>query len=135
MPGKIHRHPAAQQLEKARGSPPATSSTAPPMTVAPDDTVEHADRIMYLRGVKRLPVVDADGHLAGIVSRADVLVVYGRPDAEIAEDVRTGILSTEEPAAWRVRRHGDGRRGHLGRAAATRKQGHQIVFRARHVRA
>ena len=72
--------------------------TAPPVTVAPDDTVEHAGRIMYLRGVKRLPVVDVDGHLAGFVSRADVLAVYGRPDAEIAEDVRTGILSTEEPA-------------------------------------
>jgi CBS-domain-containing membrane protein len=50
------------------------------------------------RGVKRLPVVDAGGRLAGIVSRADVLAVYGRPDAEIAEDIRTGVLSTEGAA-------------------------------------
>jgi predicted transcriptional regulator len=55
-------------------------------------------RLMYLRGVKRLPVVDAGGRLAGIVSRADVLAVYGRPDAEIAEDIRTGVLSTEGAA-------------------------------------
>ncbi len=48
---------------------------------------------MYLRNVKRLPVVDAGGRLAGIVSRADVLAVYGRTDADIAEEIRTGILA------------------------------------------
>ena len=35
---------------------------------------------MYMRKVKRLPVVDAAGHLAGMVSRADVLAFYDRPD-------------------------------------------------------
>ena len=30
----------------------------------------------YLRGLKRLPVVDADNRLAGIVSRADVLARF-----------------------------------------------------------
>jgi CBS domain-containing protein len=53
---------------------------------------------MYLRNVKRLPVVDSGGCLAGIVSRADVLAVYSRTDADIAEEIRTGILSTETPA-------------------------------------
>ena len=91
----ILRH---KQLEKARGVTAADLMTAPPVTASPDDTVEHAARLMYLRGVKRLPVVDADNHLAGIVSRADVLAVYGRPDAEIAEDIRTGVLSTEGAA-------------------------------------
>ena len=46
------------------------------MTASPDDTVEHAARLMYLRGLKRLPVVDADNRLAGIVSRADVLARF-----------------------------------------------------------
>ena len=90
MPGKITGILRHKQLEKARGVTAADLMTAPPVTVSPEDTVEHAARLMYQRGVKRLPVVDADGHLAGIVSRSDVLAVYGRPDAEIAEDVRTG---------------------------------------------
>ena len=34
-----------------------------------------------------LPVVDADGTLAGIVSRRDLLSVFLRPDADIAHDV------------------------------------------------
>ena len=47
---------------------------------------------MYDHGVKRLPVVDAAGHLAGIVSRADVLSVFARPDEEIFRDVSLGVL-------------------------------------------
>src|SRR5215472_6459277 len=98
MPGLISGIVRHKQLEKARGVTAADLMTAPPVTVSPDDTVEHAARLMYLRGVKRLPVVDADGKLAGIVSRADVLTVYGRPDAEIGEDIRISVLSTEGAA-------------------------------------
>ena len=35
--------------------------TSPPVTVSPEDTVERAARLMYSRGLKRLPVVDAAG--------------------------------------------------------------------------
>ena len=48
---------------------------AGPPAVTPGDTVEHAARLMYQRRVKHLPVVDAGYHLAGIISRADVLSV------------------------------------------------------------
>ena len=122
------------QLEKARGVTAADLMTAPPVTASPDDTVEHAARLMYLRGVKRLPVVDAGGRLAGIVSRADVLAVYGRPDAEIAEDIRTGVLSTEgaaNPGAFDVAVT-EGVATLTGRPQ-TCEQGHDIVFRIRHV--
>jgi len=37
--------------------------------------------------VKRLPVVDDAGRLVGIVSRVDVLSVFGRPDNEIRDQV------------------------------------------------
>ena len=127
----ITRH---RQLEKARAISAADLMTAPPVTASPDDTVEHAARIMYVRGVKRLPVVDADNHLAGIVSRADVLAVYGRPDAEIAQDIRTGVLSTEgaaNPGAFDVAVT-EGVATLTGRPQ-TCEQGHDIVFRARHV--
>ena len=134
MPGMIGGILRHKQLEKARGVTAADLMTAPPVTVSPDDTVEHAARLMYQRGVKRLPVVDADGQLAGIVSRADVLAVYDRPDAEIAEDIRTGVLSTEEPAvpgAFDVAVT-EGVVILTGRPQ-TRDQGHNIVYRARHV--
>ena len=98
VPGMITGIVRRQQLKKAHAVTAAELMTSPPYTVRPQDTVEQAARIMYLRNVKRLPVVDADGRLAGIVSRADVLAVYSRTDADIAEEIRTGILSTETPA-------------------------------------
>ena len=57
---------------------------------APQDTVEHAARLMYDRRVKRLPVVDAGGHLVGIISRADVLVGLRPPGLRDLRGDRTG---------------------------------------------
>ena len=57
--------------------------TGPAATVIPEDAVEDAARLMGKRKVKRLPVIDADGRLAGIISRAEVLSVFGRPDTAI----------------------------------------------------
>jgi CBS domain-containing protein len=67
----------------------------PAMTVGPEDSVEHAARLLYTLQVKRLPVVDADGHLAGIVSRADVLSVFDRPDEEIRAEILNAIILRE----------------------------------------
>jgi len=134
MPGMIGGIGRHKQLEKARGVTAADLLTAPPVTVAPGDTVEHAARLMYLRGINPLPVIDASGQLAGIVSRADVLAVYNRPDAEIGEDIKTSILSTEEPAnpgAFDVAVT-EGVVTLTGRPQ-TRQHGHHIVFRARHI--
>lgn len=131
MIGGILRH---KELEKARGVTAGELMTTPPVTVSPDDTVEHAARLMYVRGVKRLPVVDEDNHLTGIVSRADVLTVYGRPDDEIAEDIRASVLlpeGTANPSAFDVAVT-DGVATLTGRPQ-TCEQGHNIVFRIRHV--
>jgi CBS domain-containing protein len=134
MPGMItgllHQH----EMEKARAVTAGDLMTSPAATVSPDDTVEHAARLMYLRRVKRLPVVDADSHLAGIVSRADVLAVYGRPDVEIGEEIRNDIAACESPAdAARFDvAVTDGVVTLAGRPR-TCEQGHAIARRARHV--
>jgi CBS-domain-containing membrane protein len=47
---------------------------------------------MYVRGVKRLPVVSDDGRLVGIVSRADVLSVYGGADEDIRAQVESDVV-------------------------------------------
>ena len=134
MPGMINGILRQQEAAKARAVTADDLMTSPAATVSPEDTVEHAARLMYLRRVKRLPVVDAAGHLAGIVSRADVLAVYGRLDGEIREDIRRHILLTESPAdpgtfAVSV---ADGVVTLAGQPR-TCAQGHDIVRRARHV--
>ena len=134
MPGMITGILRRQELQKAHAVTAAELMTSPAYTVLPEDTVEQAARIMYLRNVKRLPVVDADGRLAGIVSRADVLAVYGRTDVDIAEEIRTDIAVCESPAnAGRFDVSvTDGVVTMTGRPQ-TREQGHAIVRRARHV--
>jgi CBS domain-containing protein len=67
--------------------------TSPAITIGPGATVNEAARIMHSRNVKRLPVIDADRRLAGIVSRVDLLGVYDRPDTQIAADVSEGVLA------------------------------------------
>jgi CBS domain-containing protein len=61
--------------------------TPGPDTVAPDDTVRFAAQRMVEGGHRRLVVID-DGAVVGVVSRSDLLRRYGRPDTEIANDVR-----------------------------------------------
>ncbi len=65
-----------------------TLMTAPAITIGPDATIPAAARLMNTHHIRRLPVVDADGKLVGIVSRRDLLSVFLRPDADITHDVR-----------------------------------------------
>jgi CBS-domain-containing membrane protein len=78
MPGMITGLLRDKEHQKARGITAGGVMTSPAVVVTPDDTVERAARLMYTRKVKRLPVVDANHHLVGIVSRADVLAVFDR---------------------------------------------------------
>jgi CBS domain-containing protein len=98
MPGMIGGILRHQQVKKARATTADELMTAPPITVTPDDTVEHAARLMYLRHVKHLPVIDADNRLAGIISRADVLSVFSRPDTDIREEVLADVVLSASPA-------------------------------------
>jgi len=50
---------------------------------------------MYHGRVKRLPVVGEKGQLVGIVSRADVLSVYSRPDSEIQQEITKNVIQNE----------------------------------------
>ncbi len=63
-----------------------------PVFVDRNTTVAAAARLMADRKVKRLPVLDPDGRLEGIVSRADILVAFARDDEAIADDVERGVI-------------------------------------------
>ncbi|MEU3660975.1 CBS domain-containing protein [Streptomyces sp. NPDC032940] len=83
--------------EKARAGTVTELMTSPAVTVDPDAPLAAAARLMARRGVKRLPVVDADGVLQGIVSRGDLLRVFLRPDQEIADEVRHRVVGGRFP--------------------------------------
>jgi CBS domain-containing protein len=67
----------------------ATVMTADPATVVTTDSLASATRLMAERRIKRVPVVDEAGRLAGILSRSDILRAVGetfpRELAEAAE--------------------------------------------------
>jgi CBS domain-containing protein len=71
--------------------------TSPAVTVTPDAEVARAARLMQDRHVKRLPVVDEGGRLAGIISRLDVLRVYERPDRQIRDEITAGVIAGRFP--------------------------------------
>lgn len=69
---------------KAPDSPIAEVMTAQLFTVAPDDFVFEAIRLMGDKQVRRIPVISPDGSLAGIISMADV-ALESEDDIQIAE--------------------------------------------------
>ncbi|GGO24837.1 hypothetical protein GCM10010116_49930 [Microbispora rosea subsp. aerata] len=85
-------HGAARTAERARGTTAAELMSSPAVTTRPYTSVVSAAREMTRHGVKRLPVVDDEGVLVGIISRHDLLKVLARADADIAREVRGDII-------------------------------------------
>jgi CBS domain-containing protein len=134
MPGMITGMLRRKEQEKARGVTAGDLMTSPPVIVRPEDTIEHAARLMYTRRVKRLPVVDATGHLVGIISRADVLAVFDRSDSEIRAEITSEVMRDElgiNPKGFKVRIK-DGVVTLEGTPSTT-VLGHEVVRRIRHV--
>ncbi|MFD0526520.1 CBS domain-containing protein [Kitasatospora arboriphila] len=80
--------------------------SAPPVCITADASVVAAARQMERHGVKRLPVVDADGQLVGMVSRADLVKVFLRDDRAIAKQIADEVLGAIDgidPAAVDLR--------------------------------
>ncbi|MCX5381441.1 CBS domain-containing protein [Streptomyces sp. NBC_00091] len=87
----------ADLLLKPQGADTAHDTTAeqlmtrPAVTVTRDATIPTAARLMARGHLKRLPVVDGDGRLVGVVSRGDLLKVFLRPDEDIGAEIREMI--------------------------------------------
>ena len=101
--GRRHRrHRAAEQATAG------DLMSHPAVTVGPDDPVKTAARLMRKQRLQRLPVVDRDGRLAGIVSRSDVLSVFQRSDEEIRREVTQDVIADgffTDPGRFRVTVH------------------------------
>ncbi|BBA95614.1 hypothetical protein RVR_539 [Actinacidiphila reveromycinica] len=96
-PDRSDREERARDVERTGAVTADRLMTAPAVCVHADSTLAQAARIMAVRGVKRLPVIDAGGKLRGIVSRSDLLKVFLRTDEEIADEVRGQVVEALFP--------------------------------------
>jgi CBS-domain-containing membrane protein len=77
---------------KAAGDSARDLMSSPAVTVSPDASLSAVAKVMDDERVKRLPVVDDQGRLGGIVSRRDLLRVYLRGDEAIRDEIRDQVL-------------------------------------------
>jgi CBS-domain-containing membrane protein len=84
---------ARRQAAKARACTAGRLMTEPAVTVHAGDTIVEAARTMAQRRVERLPVLDEEDRLVGIVTRRDLLTVFLRPDDDIRTEVVEEVLS------------------------------------------
>ncbi|MFG2006248.1 CBS domain-containing protein [Spirillospora sp. NPDC048911] len=81
---------------RARAKAAATDArsvmSAPAVVVTPDTTAAAASRMLAEKGFKRLPVIDEQARLIGIVSRADLLRVFLRSDDDIRDEIIREVL-------------------------------------------
>ena len=92
--GRISRlldPPDAAELAKAQARTAEEAMTAPAVTVGPFRLTHEAARLMLEHGINRLPVV-RDGKLVGIVTRADLVRAFDRPDHAIAHEITHDLL-------------------------------------------
>jgi CBS domain-containing protein len=60
-------------------------------TIDATATISEAARVMAKRNIKRLPVVDGDGALIGVISRADIVNAFTKPDEVIEDEIREDV--------------------------------------------
>nr|WP_093656800.1 CBS domain-containing protein [Streptomyces radiopugnans] len=91
-PSRMEQLRRPEELARVGAVTAGELMTAPAVCVRARATLAEAARIMARRRVKRLPVIDADGLLVGVVSRGDLLKVFLRPDEDIAREVRRDVV-------------------------------------------
>ncbi len=133
-----HRGPLAgprhhAEREKAAGLTAGDIMSRPAVTIGAFDLVSHAAHVMYDHKLSCLPVVDG-GRLIGMITRADVLRVFGRADAEIRREILDKIILGTflvDPSVFSVSVQ-DGVVTLTGRPE-TADTGHGIVTAVRHL--
>ncbi len=79
--------------------------SAPAITVLAGGTAADAARLMTRRGIERLPVVDEEDRLVGIITRRDLLRMFLRPDSEIRRRVQEALRDVADVPAADVEVH------------------------------
>ncbi len=66
--------------------------SAPALTIGPRRPVTEAASVMIDEGVNRLPVIDDEERLIGIITRADLVRAFVRSDAEIQAEILEDVF-------------------------------------------
>jgi len=86
----------ADLLRKQTGSGTGSSAqdlmTSPAVVAEPGWHAVRAARTMEHHKVKRLPVVDGDGRLIGVISRSDLVQLFLRRDRAIQEEILEDVI-------------------------------------------
>ncbi len=61
-------------------------------TISPEATLVEAARAMTSHGIKRLPVVDREGKLIGVIARSDIVAAFTRPDELIEDELKEDVM-------------------------------------------
>ena len=85
---EVERQEGANELGETVGD----VMSAGVVTTGPDTEVYDAAKMMTFQDIKRLPVVDDDSRLLGIISRADIVSVFTRPDDVIEDEIREDLI-------------------------------------------
>ncbi|KAF5992385.1 CBS domain-containing protein [Streptomyces mirabilis] len=83
---------ARRQAAKGHARTAGQLMSVPPVTVHADETIAEAARTMARSRVERLPVVDDEDRVVGIVTRRDLIQVFLQPDDVIRREVIDEVL-------------------------------------------
>jgi tRNA nucleotidyltransferase (CCA-adding enzyme) len=84
--GLLSRHAVDRALDHQRGDMPvAELMDKGTVTVRPEDSVERLQQVMLRSGWGQVPVVDEGGELIGVVTRTDLIKLWGKREDEGAQ--------------------------------------------------
>ncbi|MCX4403190.1 MULTISPECIES: CBS domain-containing protein [unclassified Streptomyces] len=83
---------ARRQAAKGHARTAGQLMSVPPVTVHAEETIAEAARTMAGSRVERLPVVDDEDRVVGIVTRRDLIQVFLQPDDVIRREVIDEVL-------------------------------------------
>jgi CBS-domain-containing membrane protein len=83
---------ARRQAAKGHARTAGQLMSVPPVTVHAEETIAEAARTMARSRVERLPVVDDEDRVVGIVTRRDLIQVFLQPDDVIRREVIDEVL-------------------------------------------
>jgi len=106
-PDLLHLRRRQKERGKAEGLVASDLMTTPPITISATTGLTLAARMMQVRNVRRLIVVDERGRIAGVVSRSDLLQVFLRTDEELRDEIIDRLipalmLSADQPIGVEV---------------------------------
>ncbi len=90
---RLRRPRRIEEQLKLEARTAAEAMTTPAKTTVPWRSVAGAAGQMLDEGINRLPVVDREGKLVGIVTRADLVRAFARSDTDIRQEIQEDVLA------------------------------------------